>query len=177
MSVPRYCSISHRNNETGYQNVAIAQDFAKWVVDRVIKRHPEAKDGIVNIITVDTSTTFLAAAVKFLMPNWFIVAGVKAEPEIDSRLKEYPAANNVVTIFVDDYISGGGAARSALYALFRRVAIPDIGKEFMFFSIDKCSGFTSEDMKDGIFSKLEDYSFWAMYRNISSPVFQSRRKQ
>lgn len=103
-----YFSNKHHTKNYGYQNPEVAKQFAEFVVSKVEELFPNQP---VTIIGIDNSSTFLAAFVKMLRPEWFLISGSKHSKELKNK---YLAPKNAKLVFVDDFLCGGRATGTLL---------------------------------------------------------------
>lgn len=99
----KYRSYAHHDKENGYQNVETAKEFAKFVKNQLARRKS------VELIAVDGSSTFLAAFVKMLKPDWNLITGDKGTERIKG---DFEFCKNLV--FVDDYFCSGNATKAVI---------------------------------------------------------------
>lgn len=159
----QYSPYNHRSNTEGYQNIEIAQTFAKFVVDKVVKSFPDAKDRIVLIYCIDNSSTYLAAFVKMLMPHWFIVSGDKRQLFTKTNINSHHTKNEIIcSIFLDDYFCSGVATQAFLDIINN--SHEHFTNELMLFYI-KVSG----DAQEQVLNKLAKLG---MIENVSFNVLQ-----
>lgn len=103
-----YDPCMHHSAESGYQNPANSVALAEYVVAKVEELYPNKEDGTVAIFGIDNSSTFMAAFVKMLRPEWVFVSGSK----YTGNFKNYSTLPQIrAAIFVDDYLYTGAASK------------------------------------------------------------------
>jgi len=108
----------HKDITNGYRNVETARTFSEWVVNDILSKYPKAGTGenIIQILAVDSSSTYLAAFIKMLQPNWYLNTSKKNKPNFQS-LTQLKRSSIPVSIFVDDYFSSGEAFKACIIGM------------------------------------------------------------